>query len=149
MTETNWWILGPLIAVVAPVLFALYWCLICVMIARLGGWSRLARDYALTTPPPQAILRGQSLRMGFFSYNRSVRMAAGDAGLYLATFPLFRAGHPPLLLPWSAVSAARTRRLLLVSVVELTIEATPRPVRLQIVQGAAEHLQLARFIKIA
>jgi len=39
-----------------------------------------------------------------------VNIGADASGLFLSVFPLFRAGHPPLVIPWSDISFSRERR---------------------------------------
>jgi hypothetical protein len=42
-------------------------------------------------------------------------------GLYLAVMVIFRAGHPPLLLPWHEVSVRRRWNMAFLRYVELTL----------------------------
>lgn len=37
------------------------------------------------------------------NYNNCVNFGADQTGLYMAVFPLFRFGHPPLFIPWSEI----------------------------------------------
>jgi hypothetical protein len=46
------------------------------------------------------------------SYNNCLTIGVTDEGLYLAVFPLFRPGHPPLLIDWSALGPFTMRKLL-------------------------------------
>jgi len=42
-------------------------------------------------------------------YGRCLTVGANETGLYLATFPFFMPGHPPLLIPWSEVSYSKRK----------------------------------------
>jgi hypothetical protein len=44
-------------------------------------------------------------------YRHCLTVGANEDGLYLATFPFFPLGHPPLLIPWNEVSHSKRRIL--------------------------------------
>jgi hypothetical protein len=44
-------------------------------------------------------------------YGNCLTVGANEDGLYLATFPLFPLGHPPLLIPWDEVSHSKRKML--------------------------------------
>ncbi|GMU01178.1 hypothetical protein KH5H1_52980 [Corallococcus caeni] len=75
--------------------------LVTFLLSRMGGWSRLARDYRLDKGggfPSRYFVSGG---VGLVSY-RSCLIVGGDArGLYLAVLLPFRVGHPPLCIPWA------------------------------------------------
>ncbi|MEW6494329.1 MAG: hypothetical protein AB1589_17715 [Cyanobacteriota bacterium] len=70
----------------------------------ISGWQRLAQHYRTSQPPPHDFLRGQSGRMGWVTFRGVLNVGTGADGLYLSMFPLFRLFHPPLLIPWTAVT---------------------------------------------
>ena len=45
------------------------------------------------------------------NYNRCLTVGASEQGLYLAMNPLFRLGHPALIITWSEVSVKPQRIL--------------------------------------
>lgn len=93
------------------VVLPLGWALICLAIARLTGWSRLSHAYRLTGKFNGRIwwFRSAGFRWSA-GYSGSLNLGASPDGLYLAVFPLFRIGHPPLFVPWQDVSRAEGRR---------------------------------------
>jgi hypothetical protein len=48
--------------------------------------------------------------MGLTNYSACLTVGANNSGLYLAVFPLFRVGHPPLLIPWVDISTSKSKR---------------------------------------
>lgn len=78
-----------------------------------GGWQQLAAYYRAPLLPSGASvsLLGQA-SLGWVSYKNVLRAGACREGLILKVFFLFRPFHPPLLIPWRAVSNIRaTTRL--------------------------------------
>lgn len=122
--------------------FVLVWLLACAGIARLGGWSRLASRYRQSMHLPGKQLRAQSgaLRYGM-GYNNALTFTLSRRGLGLSVMFLFRAGHPPLLIPWRdiAVASGRTR---FGPVVHLSLARVP-DVRITLTEGTAERLRAA------
>lgn len=96
------------------VFFVVLWMSIALLLSRVGGWSKLAQRYRAQQAAPA---RCEALPVAFVESARyrggALAAAICPEGLYLAVSPLFSPGHPPLLLPWSAildVSAARAFR---------------------------------------
>jgi len=88
-----------------PLFFAGMWVATCFLIARLGGWSALAAAYAAAGPFEGRLWRFRSGALRRLSgYNGCLTVGAGKRGLYLAVMLLFRAGHPPLFVPWSDIT---------------------------------------------
>ena len=91
-----------------PVLFVPMWVLVCLLVARIGGWSLLAEIYRSSEPFEGSKWRFQSAQMRWWmNYNNCLTVGTNSRGLYLATFLLFRPGHPPLFVPWTDVSVNR------------------------------------------
>ncbi len=88
--------------------FPLMWCAACYLLAVLGGWVSLGRLYRLDRR-----FAGETwhFRSGQFryvvSYGNMLTLGASTEGMYLSVLFLFRAGHPALLVPWSAVRKGR------------------------------------------
>lgn len=96
--------LTVLIVVLFPLVFAVFWCAVLFLLSRLGGWSRLARQYARNDVPDSGReYRWQSGRVGLVGYNHCLHVRVRQSGLALSVaFPLSVA-HPPLFIPWSAI----------------------------------------------
>jgi hypothetical protein len=81
-----------------------------VVIAKLSGWSRLAERFLAEREPEDGIrFRGQFFRIGWCDYNGCMTIRVCPDGLYLAVWPIF-VGHPPLLIPWSALRLVEEQR---------------------------------------
>ena len=92
--------------------FALFWCVIVVLIAAVGGWRSLARVYRNQLPFSGHTWHFRSARMGIVKYKGALTIGVNPAGLYLAAFPLFRPGHPPLFIPWHDITVSSESRFL-------------------------------------
>jgi len=92
----------PYIALVA---FLALWLGFAVGISRLSGWARLARRFpsrpisAVTTVPHATMMLGTSFR-----YQRMIGVEMSPEGCRLTVPWSYRPGHPPIFLPWSAVT---------------------------------------------
>jgi hypothetical protein len=107
MNHPPFWLL-----VLFPAIFAVVWTAIMNLVARMGGWSRLAEVYRLSQPFEGYRTRfatGAFAGGSFFglpcNYGSCLTLGSNSQGLYLAVFPVFRPGHPPLFIPWSDVTA--------------------------------------------
>jgi hypothetical protein len=96
-----------------PLIFAGFWIGIGFLLSWIGGWQALAGRYRATQSFTGERFWMKSAAMGGVGYRNSVNLGADSSGLYLAVFPLFRAGHPPLFIPWSDISFSEERRWLL------------------------------------
>ena len=106
----NWTLLIPLI--IAG--YAALWVGISLLIAKVSGWSALAERYR--TDP--AMFTGwktgfQSGRMRVWTrYGGALTVGANGMGFYLAVLAIFRAGHPPLFVPWHAIDVTQGTRFI-------------------------------------
>jgi len=85
------------------VVFPLFWCGVVWIISRMG-WARLAKHYAISKPPAgeaQPVMCGM---VGIGTYRGVLRFQPDADGFYLWTSIFFRAGHPPLFIPWTDVT---------------------------------------------
>jgi len=99
-----------LIITIAISCFLGFWMLVCTIIS-LFGWSDLAKRYRAHSPATGTRYSGQSVVIGRSgNYRGCVTFHIAKEGLHLAVFPVFRAGHPPLFFPWSAVRMLRERQ---------------------------------------
>jgi hypothetical protein len=88
------------------------WVAVSFLFAYSSGWSQLAKQYRTSQSPPNNLSFMNSGRVGWVSFKGCLNIGVTSKGLYLSVFPLFRLGHPPLLIPWTAViSAERTKFL--------------------------------------
>ncbi len=88
----------------------LLWCAVLAVISLASGWRSLADRFRAESPPPDHRQWMVSGSLGWVDFNSSLVVGHSEAGLHLAAFPLFRPFHPPLLIPWSAISGRVRRR---------------------------------------
>jgi hypothetical protein len=102
-------------------------------ISFLGGWFFLARMFPDSAFAASRVFSSTS---GYFGrviggYRMCVSVGVSSSGFRLSIFPLFRAFHPPMVIPWPQVAGcARTRFLGLREGVRLDIVGWPRPIYL-------------------
>ena len=91
--------------IVFILVFPVFWCVICLIIAR-GGWTSLATHYASDETPSGERFRFQSLNLqsGKSIYNRSQYSSClttyiSNHYLYIKPWLIFRMGHRPLRIP--------------------------------------------------
>ncbi len=79
------------------------WFLMIALLSYAGGWAVLAREYrenALDVADgPKWNFQSASLRK-WCGYNGCVAVVAGETGLRLSLWAIFRPAHPPLFLPY-------------------------------------------------
>lgn len=100
-------------AILFPIGFVLFWIFVSTLIGALSGWKTLADSFPWRSDP-----LGQTRTAGPFfypvymrfwcQYRGVIRMTAADDALYLSVLGLFRAGHPPLRIPWSEIQLSKT-----------------------------------------
>ena len=95
-----------------PAYFLAMWLLVSAIISFIGGWSTLAKRFRLSNPFVGQRWAGQSGRMRWIAgYHNCLTLGCNPEGLYLATMPLFRFRHPPLLVPWNEISISERKIL--------------------------------------
>lgn len=97
--------------VLFPVAFVALWCGVSVLIAFVGGWSRLAREFRATDKPAGNAFYLQGGSVGMTQYKGCLVIYTSAAGLYLSVLLPFRLGHPPLLIPWGAIRDPEVRKV--------------------------------------
>ena len=107
-----------------PVLFVALWCLVGFLLAWIGGWAVLARQYPARPGVDGRRFSFRSARLGGVSYGGCLILTVNAAGLRIAALPLFRSGHPPLFIPWGDV-AVTIGRAWIFHWVELTFARCP------------------------
>lgn len=122
------------------VFFAATWVLVSFALSRFGGWTTLAGYYPAEHPFEGKLIRFQAaqLRRGT-NYNGCLNFGASYEGLYIVPMPPFRAFHPPLLIPWSDITARPYKMWRYWTFVELRLQRAPDiPVRIK--QSLAQQL---------
>jgi hypothetical protein len=95
-----------------PAYFVALWLLVSAVISFIGGWTKLAGAFRLVKPFVGQQWKGQSGQMRWIAgYGNCLTVGCNTEGLYLATMPLFRFRHPPLLVPWSEISISQRKIL--------------------------------------
>jgi hypothetical protein len=89
--------------VILPLLVLLP-AIVLLLISRFSGWHALAETYPLLGrfPTPRKTW-GFAVFRGWFGYNGGIILAGDEAGLYLKTWPVILAFHPPVFIPWSEI----------------------------------------------
>jgi len=94
------------------VLFPLFWLLISSLIAKFGGWSRLATVYRAYDPPRGKAMYFQSASFDLANYNSCLTFHITEQGLHISVLFPFRFGHPPLFIPWRDMLNREEKKLL-------------------------------------
>jgi len=75
-----------------------------IVISNISGWKLLSKRFATTESPSTQITSNVYGSIGGIAYNGVISTACSHAGLFMKVFPLFKFGHPNLLIPWSEVN---------------------------------------------
>jgi hypothetical protein len=103
----------PYFFLLFPVFFVGMWCLVCFIISLTGGWGALGKRFRADRAPMGIVFYGQSAQFRHFTnYNSCLSIIVAKEGLYLKVWPMFRMGHPPLLIPWEEIGAAKHHQFL-------------------------------------
>jgi len=120
-----------------------FWVLVCLLLARVGGWTALARCYAGEVRVPRARWRLRSGSMRYLTnYNNVLTITVGEDALGLSVFAMFRPGHAPLRIPWDDIEAV-PGRMMFMDVVRLGFRRVPG-VTLRIPATLAQRIAEAR-----
>jgi len=133
----NPWIVGPVVVCVAlPLMFGF----ILAVIAWLGGWSSLAREYRTSDsfPHPRLHMKSADLR-GWCGYGNCLTFAADAEALYVGVVWPLGFGHPNLKLPWSEATAEQSTNWLGMNLTSLRFERVPN-VKIRIAKKTADQL---------
>ena len=90
-------------SVIAGILIC--WVILIKFISHLSGWNTLRNTYETLDKSTEINYFGILGKIGKFYYNNILNIALSDEGLYLAVPPIFRFGHPALLIPWKAIKS--------------------------------------------
>ena len=92
--------------------FVAVWCCACLLLARVGGWSKLASRFPVSSAPSGERFSFATARIGVTSYSRVLTAIKSDRGLYLAVLAPWRVGHPAILIPWAEMLNPTAKRVL-------------------------------------
>jgi hypothetical protein len=107
------------------VFFIVLWICVGYVLGLLSGWHELARAYRHAGAFMGSRWRFQSGQMRLLlGIHNALTVGANPQGLYLAMFAFFRPAGPPLLIPWSDVSA-RPGKFLFWNYVEFRFRQAP------------------------
>ena len=124
-----------------PFYFVGLWCLVCYTISIVGGWKRLARKYPRREEPKGRKFSMASASLGFFcNYNGCLTIHGCKEGVDLAVWGLFRIGHPPIFLPWSALERVTPGKFLWIKWVKIEV-GSPMVTTLKISEGLYRSLR--------
>ena len=100
------------ILIVFPVFFTALWVSITFAMSYIGGWGKVGRQYpAAGAPPLGRALKNVTGMFGMARYKYVLTVITADDGLYIENRKVFRVGHPPLFIPFSAIFHARKQTL--------------------------------------
>ncbi|MEM6326885.1 MAG: hypothetical protein AAF791_07180 [Bacteroidota bacterium] len=84
------------------VVFPAFWSSVVWLIGT--NWRRLARDYPADRWPEDGhTVSWQSASLGLANYSGVLTFVAAEDGLYIRPMWMYRAGHPPVRIPWTEV----------------------------------------------
>jgi hypothetical protein len=104
------------------------WIAFSHLLSRMSGWREMAVSYEAQRPFSGTWIRpwAASMRHGV-NYNGLLSIGAESTGIYLSVFFVFRAGHPPLFIPFEEISASgkRTWRTMWLNMAQLQFAQCP------------------------
>ena len=77
----------------------------CAVLHSITGWAALARFYCITQPYTGPSTAFQSATLNWAAFNNCLILSADSAELYISVFFPLTLAFPPLLIPWSDISA--------------------------------------------
>lgn len=96
-------------------------------ISRASGWPRLAARYPEAHARPKALtVFGYGTMNRWIGYNGGLILAADDAGLHVATWPVLLAWcHRPVFVPWTQIADLRAHKRLWKTYYRLDLKSAP------------------------
>ena len=105
-------LLVAFIVVVFPIVLGTLWIGVTLFMSLVGGWRRLGKLYPAPLPLPTGRrLSGVTGMFGVASYKRVLTVTTTSDGLVIENRFVFRPGHPPLFIPFSAMHDMRKQML--------------------------------------
>jgi hypothetical protein len=116
---------APVLLVIVAITWMMFWVGTLRLIARLGGWRKLAEHYRAERPAEGARWRWCSLTLGrWCGYNGAVTVTANERGLGLSLPWFFAFGHDEVFIPWRDVTPV-VRQQTFTRAVTLTTSLAP------------------------
>jgi hypothetical protein len=116
-------------------IFIAGWFLVSGLLAHIGGWASLARDFAAGAPDAGERYRFISGSVGhrFFPvhYRGCLFLTITREGLHLSVLFLFRFQTPPLLIPWQLVESMAEERQFFTRYTIITLRSRWQHIRLR------------------
>lgn len=123
---TNTAMIVVFVLVAFPIFFTAMWVGVTLLMSLIGGWGRVAKHYpAAGKPEGGRELHYVTGMFGMARYKHVLTVITTDAGLYIANRTVFRPGHPPLFIPFSAVVHPRKQTLFFWEYVAFDIGSPP------------------------
>jgi hypothetical protein len=94
------WMLVVSIAAGFVIFFSLLWYTITSLVAKLSGWPKLAKRFAVSDIPDHLIAEVVTGFIGAASYKNCLHVRPTDKGLYLSVSNLVARDNTPLFIPW-------------------------------------------------
>lgn len=117
------------------------WTAISYGIALTAGWNVLADHYLHKSDFQGERFRFKSGYIGKASYGGTLMLGTSPLGFYLATFWMFRCGHPALLIPWEDITV-NLKKQWIISTVQFEFSKTPG-ISLNLPKGLAKKIAKA------
>lgn len=99
----------PWLLLVYPVFAVVIWAATLTALSIGGGWRALAQRFPAASRPAGAIWSFTSAtfrtRLLPIHYGNCVTVTVGEAGVGVAILFVFRAMHPPIMIPWSSIES--------------------------------------------
>lgn len=125
--------------------FVLIWSGVVYLLAWLSGWRRLAHRYRTDRKPSGQPMSPWVAMLGPVSYRGALTIQTASEGLYLSMIVFFRIGHPPLLIPWSAIKRQGIDQGLLIKWLALEL-GEPKLATLRLPAAMVDEAVLARYL---
>lgn len=123
---TNTALIVLFVLVLFPIFFTGLWIGITLLMSLIGGWGRVGRHYpAGARPAGGRELRRVTGMFGMARYRHVLTVITTGEGLYIENRTVFRPGHPPLFIPFSAIVRPRRQTLFFWEYVAFEIGTPP------------------------
>ncbi len=105
-----------------------FWYLICWLISRIGHWATLANEFPAALGLPVGTRRYfmRTMELGLAQYKNCLTVGVAPTGLYLCPIFLFRPGHAPILIPWTAIARGEKKKRLWLTFYKISVPMEKR-----------------------
>lgn len=130
----------PLIIIAFIVFFTALWSFVSFITSRIGGWHTVAQHYRGELSYYNERYTWRSGRFGWAGYSGVLNFAVSNEDLGISVLFLYRAGHPPLKIPFEEISGVE--KTIIFPEVHYSFDRVPNRT-LKIRKGLAEELEKA------